>query len=269
LHAVASRDDLAQAEASLLHSLRKKEDGALARYDRAVSLAISRRLLHHPIAPNHATVVAGLIGLTSGVIASRGGYAWLLAGALCYLASNIVDGIDGELARAKLLESRLGQWLDTLFDDATNVSFWVGTAIGSYRTWHSNASLALGATIGLGYLIVAAVMYHYLVTVARSGDQNAMRWPWQRGEPDAASDWLGRVSFLLRRDTVAWVSVGAAAFAVSWLTLWVAAAFVTGLWVIWAVYTALGSRPISPSESSGSPMGCQAGATTHKRRSRT
>jgi phosphatidylglycerophosphate synthase len=239
LIAISSQDDVSKAEAGVLHSLRKKEDGALAKYDRAISLAISSRLLRYPVAPNHATVVAGLIGLTSGVVASRGGYAWLLAGALCYLASNIVDGIDGELARAKLLESRLGQWLDTLFDDATNLFFWVGTAIGCYRTWHSSTSLVLGATIAVGVVIVAAVMYRYLVAVAHSGDLNAMRWPWEGGGPDASPGFLGRAKFLVRRDTVAWAAVLAAGLGQSWLMLWLAATGATSLWIIWAAYAVL------------------------------
>jgi phosphatidylglycerophosphate synthase len=239
LFAIASKEDVSEAETGLLRSLRKEEDGALARYDRAVSLAVSRRLLRYPVTPNHATVVAGLVGLASGVIASRGGYTWLLAGALCFLGSNIIDGIDGELARAKLLESRLGQWLDTVFDDATNLSYWVGTAIGCYRTWHAGTSLVLGAMTALAVFIVAAVSYHYLVTVAHSGDLNAVRWPWERGERVAGSGFLGRVKFLLRRDTVAWAAVVAAGLGQSWLMLWLAAVGSTGIWVAWAGYTVL------------------------------
>jgi phosphatidylglycerophosphate synthase len=242
LIAIESRDDLSRAEAALLQSLRKKEDGALAKYDRAISLAISSLVMRLPVHPNYATVVAGLIGWMSGVIASHGGYGWLLAGAIVYYASNIVDGIDGELARAKLLESRLGQWLDTLFDDSTNLAFWLGTAIGSYRTWHSSTSLALGLAIAVGIVIVAAVMYHYLVTVAHSGDLNAMVWPWESGEPDTASGVLGRVKFLLRRDTVSGVSVVAAALGQSRVMLWLAAAGVSVLWIIWSAYTLAGPR---------------------------
>jgi phosphatidylglycerophosphate synthase len=241
LVAVDSPEDRRTAEATLLNSLRKKEDGALAKYDRAISLAISSRLMRFPVTPNHATIVAGLIGLTSGFLASRGGALWLLAGALCYLASNIVDGIDGELARAKLLESRLGQWLDTLSDDATNLTFWVGTAIGCYRTWHDPTSLVLGAVIAVGIVIDAAIMYHYLITVAHSGDLNAMRWPWEettpRAGPPPTPGVLDRLKFLLRRDTVGWAVVLAAALRGSWLILWLSAAGATILWVLWLVYT--------------------------------
>jgi phosphatidylglycerophosphate synthase len=239
LIAVTSPEDAARAEARLLQSLRKEADGAFAQYDRCVSLAITSWLVRFPVAPNHATLVAGLVGMASGVLASRGGYRWLLAGALCYLASNLIDGIDGEIARAKLLESWFGQWCDTLADDLTNLVFLVGTAAGSYRTWHANVYLVLGATTAFNLLVIAAVMYHQLITVAHSGDLNAFKSPWENenGAGRASSGVVGRVRFLLRRDAFAYMAVLAAVLGQAWILVWLSAVGTTVIWLAWATYT--------------------------------
>ena len=116
------------------------------------------------------------------------------------------------------------------------LSFWVGTAVGCYRTWHSVTSLALGATLAVGIIIVAVFAYHHLVTVAHSGDLNAVRWPWEGGESDSPPGRLDSVKFLVRRDTAAWASVVAASLGGSWLLVWLGAIGVTTLWLILAAY---------------------------------
>lgn len=237
--AVSSASEVSRAEAALLQSLRKDVDGISAKYNRHVSLAISARLMRFPVRPNHATAAAMLIGIASGLLAARGGYAWLLAGAVCYLVNNILDGIDGEIARAKLLESRCGQWFDTLSDDLTNMSFVVGLAIGSYRTWHANVYLTLGVVAGAGLVIIAAVQYHYLMTVAHCGDLNAFRSPWERDRPHGVSSELtavDRVKQLLRRDTFAYVALVAALFGQARVAVWLATLGTMTIWVAWAVY---------------------------------
>src|SRR5690606_26253831 len=64
----------------------------------------------------------------------------LIAGTLMQLNS-ILDGCDGELARVRFQGSKLGQWLDTVGDDLSNVLFWAALAIG---VSHSGAPAWLG-----------------------------------------------------------------------------------------------------------------------------
>lgn len=255
---VGSAGEVSRAEAALRQSLRKDVDGLFATYERHVSLAISARLMRFPVSPNSVTAVATAIGIASGLLAAHGNYAWLLAGAVCFLVNNILDGIDGEIARAKLLESRFGQWFDTVSDDLANLSSVVGTAIGCYRTWHSGGYLALGAVAGAGLVIIAAVQYHYLITVAHSGDLNAFRSPWERDRPVGAPSRLpaaDRVKQFLRRDTFAYVGLVAALFGQARIAVGLAAFGTSTILVAWAVYVFVldrdGRGDATPSRSVG------------------
>jgi CDP-L-myo-inositol myo-inositolphosphotransferase len=176
---VVDRVSARRAEGALLRSLRKSADGVVAKFDRYVSLGISRWLMHLPIRPNQVTVLAALLGIVCAMAEAKGGYLAMLLGALGFQANSIMDGIDGEIARAKLLESRLGQWMDTLADDISNLAFMIGVSIGSYRTWGSTRYLVLGGIAATGFILATTIMYHYLITRARSGDLNDFAMPWE------------------------------------------------------------------------------------------
>ena len=200
-------EDARRAEAALLRSLRKNADGVVAKYDRHISLGISRRLMTLHITPNQVTIVAALIGALCGWAVAQGGYFWMLAGALGFQLNSIADGIDGEIARAKLLESHFGQWLDTIADDFSNLAFVVGAGLGCYRTYGWSGYLVLGVLAGVGQVITSVIEYHYIITVARSGDLNDFKLPWERHPPSrrpkgpgARIGYLAKVDWLFRRD---------------------------------------------------------------------
>jgi phosphatidylglycerophosphate synthase len=241
---VRARADVAQAERELLASLRKGADGVVAVFNRTVSLAISRHLLRLPVSPNAVTIAAGLMGLGSGLAAARGGYWFTLAGALLFQLNSIVDGVDGEIARAKLLESHVGQWLDTVADDVTNLAFMLGAGIGCSRTFGWSGYLILAAIAGAGQALTSAFQYHYLVTVAGSGDLNDFRLPWEEpaaeasGRPQrgAFARFAAKLKWALRRDAFAAFSLLAALLGQLRILIWLFAAGATSVWLSIAVY---------------------------------
>jgi len=243
---LSTEADTRRAEQALLFSLRKPVDGAVAKYDRYISLFISKRLMPLPVSPHLVTIGAALLGLACGLVASHGGYWWLLAGAIGFQLNSIMDGIDGEIARAKLLESRLGQWLDTIADDSCNLFFTVGAAVGCYRTWGSELYLWLAAIIGVGFILTAIFEYHYLITVVHSGDLNDFKMPWEEGDddkPEADEETSGpvaralaRLKFLVRRDTFVFLSTVFALIGQLRVMVWFFALGASIVWVAILVY---------------------------------
>ena len=246
---IRSPREVQQAEKALLFSLRKTADGAVAKFDRYVSLAISRQLMRLPIKPNHVTFVAGLLGIACGFIAAQGGYFWMLLGALGFQLNSILDGIDGEIARAKLFESKIGAWLDTLADDSSNLAFTLGVSIGCYRTWGSDLYLVLGAISSLGFLLTAILMYHYLITVVHSGDLNDFKMPWDEGGPGPGksqektlhplSRILMRLKFIIRRDAFVFLTTCFALAGQLRIMAWLYAMGASTVWITIVVYRVL------------------------------
>ena len=57
----------------------------------------------------------------------------MVAGFACQQLQSILDGCDGELARVRMQQSKLGAWLDTFVDDVLNVLITVAVGIGLWR----------------------------------------------------------------------------------------------------------------------------------------
>ena len=86
-----------------------------------------RLLSRTPITPNQITVLTGVIGFAAAGLFAIGSYAPALATALLV---NVLDGVDGKLARVKLLASRFGDRLDHILDVLFEFSWYLGLGWG-------------------------------------------------------------------------------------------------------------------------------------------
>jgi CDP-L-myo-inositol myo-inositolphosphotransferase len=159
--AAVLRSGLRRAGWHLIKATGKPGDGIVSRHlNRHISMRISSALLHVSwIRPGHATILTAGCALAMFAALLSGTAEGLLAGAVLFQIASIVDGVDGEIARATLRSTRLGATLDTITDGFTNVGFISGLAAnlamrGEYLALETGllgaAALALGcATLAL------------------------------------------------------------------------------------------------------------------------
>jgi len=171
-----------RAEAKLVSSLRKKADGYAARVlNRHVSLFITRRIVRTPITPNMVTVFAFFSALAGGIIIADGSYWAGVLGMTLVEIGSIVDGVDGELARLRCRFSRLGQWMDTVTDDVSNLCYWTGTMI-SLRAAGVEWAFPLWLAAVCCFVITQSIQYYFIAVVYKSGDLAAIPWAMQSTE---------------------------------------------------------------------------------------
>jgi len=124
-------DDCRRAENTLLSGLVKATEGWMALHiNRKISLAVTRRLMHTCVTPNHMTGVSMLLGLIGAACFLSPAHSLQVLGALFFLSHSILDGCDGELARLKFMESRLGGTLDFWSDNIVHVSVFAAMGMG-------------------------------------------------------------------------------------------------------------------------------------------
>jgi CDP-L-myo-inositol myo-inositolphosphotransferase len=158
--AIATPGDSAGAERALFRGLTKTSDGLVSRYlNRPLSTRISRRLARYNITPMQLTALTAAFGLAMFGALISATPAGIVTGCLLFHATSVVDGLDGEIARAKFLSSRRGAAWDTGVDMATNLLFIVGLMI-SLITVHGSGLLYLGI-----YLVAVAFSAVVLMTV--------------------------------------------------------------------------------------------------------
>ncbi|MDA0655742.1 MAG: CDP-alcohol phosphatidyltransferase family protein [Proteobacteria bacterium] len=130
---------VAQAEDWLLTGLVKETDGFMARLvARPISLALTRRLVTTPISANAMTVLSTLIGVTGAPFFLSSSPGFQLIGGMLFVTHSVLDGCDGELARLRFAESRLGGLLDYWGDNLVHIAVFSCMAIG----WSLNAGSA-------------------------------------------------------------------------------------------------------------------------------
>jgi phosphatidylglycerophosphate synthase len=134
------------------------DDGLIARhFDRRISRFISKRVAHTGITPNQITLAGMTIGLIGALLMAQAGYWLKLIGSLLFVFCVVVDGVDGEVARLKLKESRFGHYLDIVTDNIVHVAVFIGIAFGLYHDTGNTAYLKVLLLMmgGLGLCIVA------------------------------------------------------------------------------------------------------------------
>ncbi len=119
-----------KAENYLLGKLNKNSDGPVAKYlNRPISRLITRYLVKLPVTPNQVTIFSFLVAVFAGILFLFKDML-ALAGILTQFSS-VLDGVDGEIARIKYMETKFGKWLDSVLDRYAD-----GIIIGTL-TWNA------------------------------------------------------------------------------------------------------------------------------------
>ena len=133
---------IAAAERAFLRQNGKSQDGLVSRYlNRPVSRCISRWLLKTEIVPSTWSVLIFLLPLAACVAFLQGTPMSFVIGALIFQLYSILDGCDGEIARARFQHTDFGRRLDSLLDLAGNMLLAICLGIGLAR--HALPSLSL------------------------------------------------------------------------------------------------------------------------------
>jgi|SRR6516162_8047100 len=112
----------------------KPQDGFVSRFlNRPISSRITRVLLKFPVHPNALTISIFILPLIASVFLVRGDYISIIIGAAMFQVFSILDGCDGELARAKNLESKFGERLDYLCDFMASLLYVLALGLGLRR----------------------------------------------------------------------------------------------------------------------------------------
>jgi phosphatidylglycerophosphate synthase len=130
---------IADCESRFLRGSGKSQDGLVSRFiNRPISRSISRILLRTPITPSAWTLMIFILPFAGGAFLARGGYRDAIIGLLFFQLYSILDGCDGEIARAKYLESPRGVQLDNWCDVIGSLVLVTGLGYGLSRAAPQN-----------------------------------------------------------------------------------------------------------------------------------
>jgi phosphatidylglycerophosphate synthase len=139
-----------------------------------------RVLAASPITPDQVTVVRLLTGLAAALCVAQGAAGLPLGGAL-FLASAVLDRLDGALARWTRTFSALGSRFDLIADCASAMSFFIGLGIGvAADPLPAALTPLLSPVLGISAAFGVAVLFWHL----NSGSQGLHPTPVRLFDPD-------------------------------------------------------------------------------------
>jgi hypothetical protein len=129
--------------------------------------------------PNRLTLLATLLGAGSAACFAMQGYPWLVAGAVLFHLSFVVDCMDGKIARLIGNGSAFGSWLDFVFDRLRVAACAIALMGGQY--------LHTGDLVypWLASAVVFADMFRYLNAGQIAKVRTMMRWRLAEARGDA------------------------------------------------------------------------------------
>lgn len=130
------------------------------------SLPTSRQLIKTPLTPNMISIGINIIGSLCGIFYVLG---HPVIGALLMHTATILDRCDGEVARVKLMETKKGEWVDTISDQFTVLSFLLGVPIGYYLISGKDIALILGGINVSIFLFFVIWSFYFLTRYTNSG----------------------------------------------------------------------------------------------------
>jgi hypothetical protein len=131
---ITDGEQIDEIEKKFLRDSGKSQDGLVSRYlNRPISRVVTRLLLRFPTTPNAWTLLIFSLPIIASLILLHGTYWSFLWGLVLFQVFSVLDGCDGELARAKFLESERGRRLDDLCDIMSNILLVVSLGFGLSR----------------------------------------------------------------------------------------------------------------------------------------
>ena len=128
---------------------------------RPIGFRIAKMLCNTAITPNMVTIISIFIGAAAGPLFYLSNIYYNLLGILSLIIANILDCVDGQLARLSGIKSKIGRILDGLAGDIWFAVIYIFLALklkNEYDTW----LFFIPATLaGLSHLIQANITDYY------------------------------------------------------------------------------------------------------------
>lgn len=132
--------------------------------NKKISFPLTRLFVKTNISPNQITFICLIMGLLGCFSLLSKSWQVRCMGALALQLSSILDGCDGEVARLKVITSRIGAWFDTIADDILNNVMLLCLYLGFFFEFHNLWVLQYGVATSILSLGVSFFLYHFMIT---------------------------------------------------------------------------------------------------------
>ncbi|MDQ6655317.1 MAG: CDP-alcohol phosphatidyltransferase family protein [Verrucomicrobiota bacterium] len=203
---LSDRSDIRACERRFLSEGGKSQDGLVSRHlNRPISRTLSRWLLKLPISPTMWSVGIFSLPLIACSFLLHGSRVGFVLGCAIYQTYSILDGCDGEIARAKFMQTEFGRRLDSFCDLVGNILLALCLGLGLTRHYSGTASNGWFYAAE-GILAAALILLSEGIVFARRErpDTETISTKWTDALYQRHHEFFERSGILLLGETFAW-----------------------------------------------------------------
>lgn len=128
---------------------------------RPIGFRIARLLRGTGVTPNTVTIISIFIGAAAGFLFYQDNFVCNVCGILTLVLANILDCVDGQLARLTGIKSEIGRILDGLAGDIWFASIYIGFALRLSEQYGNYWFFAVAVLSGFSHLLQANITDYY------------------------------------------------------------------------------------------------------------
>lgn len=128
---------------------------------RPIGFRIARMLRGTGITPNMVTIISIFIGAGTGFMFYHDNLIYNICGILLLVFANILDCVDGQLARLTGIKSAIGRILDGFAGDVWFASIYIGFALRLSNEYGTDIFFLFAVVSGLSHLVQANITDYY------------------------------------------------------------------------------------------------------------
>jgi len=128
---------------------------------RPIGFQIARVLKHTAVTPNMVTIFSIFVGAGTGIMFYYDNLTYNVIGILLLIVANILDCVDGQLARITGIKSKVGRVLDGISGDIWFIVIYVCLALRLTHTFGTAWFFVPAVLSGVSHLIQAEITDYY------------------------------------------------------------------------------------------------------------
>jgi len=128
---------------------------------RPIGFYLAKRLIHTGITPNMVTIFSIFVGAVAGPMFYSNNILYTLPGICCFIMANILDCVDGQLARLTHTKSKIGRILDGLAGDIWFFLIYVFLSLRLIKEFGTWLFFIPAIVSGISHLIQANITDYY------------------------------------------------------------------------------------------------------------
>jgi phosphatidylglycerophosphate synthase len=171
------------------------------RFYRPIGFRIARSLRNTGITPNQITVLSIFVGAAAGPLFYPDNLKLNILGIICLIIANILDCVDGQLARLTGIKSKIGRILDGLAGDIWFILIYTFLALRLKNEYGSYLFFIPAILSGLSHLVQANITDYYktlhLYFVSKEKGKEFQRLDEVRAQHKAMKGGLSKALFFL------------------------------------------------------------------------